>query len=487
MTTVICSVCSQCIASEHDRVYCFGGCEQILHTKCSDLSCTGPSALRENNALKYMCFGCRKKQTTLNDIQKQCTQLMKKVDDLVGCVNKNNLLLPGLVKAEVEKNNAALVTHILSAFKNIDRNCNLHATTSTIDQVCADKPSFASVVLASDEPPAKGKKRKAPDDLLPNRESRNATVILSNIDSTAVLEEGGLLRSGKRRHIENQSRNNPINSPLLLPPPVETEIPRSPRKKSSTVMKMEQTVLFKPKQSQHAQTTKHDICEKFDPIEFAVKELHLRESGEVAVRCENKDQALKLVKAATDMLSVKYTIDIQKPLKPRIKIIGFSKVMSEEKLVSNLKQQNPGANLLDVKVIRITRNEKRTSNQMSVILETDACGFDTLMKLKQVNLGWERCRVLEATDVMRCFNCSEYGHKAASCVKTACCPKCAGDHKINECLAEFEKCINCHRVNMERQSSDDELLDVTHSSWSSDCPFFVKQLKKARQRIDFSI
>lgn len=249
---------------------------------------------------------------------------------------------------------------------------------------------------------------------------------------------------------------------------------------------MEQTVLIKPNQAQPAETTKRVICGKLDPIEFAVKNLHLRESGEVAVRCESKDLALKLVKTATESFSEDYTISIQQPLRPRLKIIGFSSDMDEEKLLSCLKKQNQAASFLDLKVIRIVRSEKRKSNQMSVILETNAYGFDVLMKLQRVNLGWERCRVIEATDVMRCFNCSEYGHKAVSCSKPACCPKCSGDHKIEECEEQREKCINCHIENSKRQARYEELLDTTHSSWSSECPIFVKRLNRARQRIDFS-
>lgn len=161
--------------------------------------------------------------------------------------------------------------------------------------------------------------------------------------------------------------------------------------------------------------------------------------------------------------------------------------MDEEKLIACLKKQNQAADLLEMKVIRITHNENRKTNQMSAILETDAFGFDALMKLQRVNLGWERCKVLEATDVMRCFNCSEYGHKAASCIKPACCPKCSGEHKIDECKETREKCINCHHENAKRQTSHEELLGITHSAWSSECPIFLKHLKKARLRIDFSI
>ncbi|XP_055551318.1 uncharacterized protein LOC129733822 [Wyeomyia smithii] len=496
MTTVACNVCSMKIVSENDRIYCFGGCDQILHTRCSDLSDAAAKAVRENNALQYMCFACRKKQTSLNDFQKQFTQLAKKVDELFDCIDKINLTLPNLVRAEFEKNNAALLPSVLSALSDKSRGCSVPSVAVFESSAAAavDKPSYANVVRDSDDLNSKGKKRKAADDLNTNRQKRkvssedSAMFTRDAAESANNTSEGGLLRSGKRRNNVQLPMNNPISTPLLQPLPfVSCQSPCSPQRKSSTIMKMEQTVLIKPNAAQPADATKSDICEKLDPIEFAVKELRMKESGEVVIRCENQHLASKLFKAATDRLSEKYTVSTPKPLKPRLKIVGFSKSMNEEKLVDCLKKQNQAASSLDIQVIRITCNDKRKSNQMTAILETDARGFDVLMNLERVILAWDRCRVTEATDVGRCFNCSEYGHKAAACAKPPCCPKCSGDHKIDQCQEDAKKCVNCHQFNTKRQPPPDELLDVTHSSWSSDCPIYQKQLKKARQRIDFSI
>lgn len=93
---------------------------------------------------------------------------------------------------------------------------------------------------------------------------------------------------------------------------------------------------------------------------------------------------------------------------------------------------------------------------------------------------------MDATDALRCFNCSEFQHRAATCMKPACCPKCAGGHRVEDCDADFEKCINCHLENVQRSSKHDDLLDVAHSAWSHDCPINLKRLARARQKIDFA-
>ncbi|XP_053698676.1 uncharacterized protein LOC128745627 [Sabethes cyaneus] len=123
---------------------------------------------------------------------------------------------------------------------------------------------------------------------------------------------------------------------------------------------------------------------------------------------------------------------------------------------------------------------------MSVILETDPCTFDMLMKMKRVLIGWELCKVVEAITAFRCFNCSEYGHKASACSKPHCCPKCAGPHDAKECSADFVKCVNCDQLNKRRNAPDDNLVDICHAAWSIDCPLNMKNLKRARQRIDYS-
>lgn len=488
MTSVTCNVCTKDIASESDRIYCFGGCEQILHSRCADLSSAAATALRENNSLKYMCFECRKKQTTLNAIQKQCTQLVAKVDDLRELVNKHESMLTSLTTAYLEKIESTLLPRILSAVKTAPssnpRACNIaddeSSNRSNSGQIAVNNSSYANVTRSSVNSSSGKDKSSATD---------RAPAVSDSLETAPTpTDHGGLLRSGKRRFpvpVPHTNVSAPVSSPVV-PQSSGLETPLSQQRKANAVAKLEQTVLFKPMKDQPAEKTKSDICAKLDPVNFAVKDVWLRELGEVAVRCGSKDLALSLVSSATTIFSGKYSIEIQKLLKPRIKIIGFSDNMSNDVLLTKLKKQNNLMDPFDLKVIRVMKNEKRQSNQMSAIIETDARGFDILMKRQNVYVGWDRCRLVDAIDARRCFNCSEFGHISAVCTKPACCPKCAGDHKAEDCVADFEKCINCHLENAKRNSKYDELLDIAHSAWSHDCPVNRKRLAKARQRIDFT-
>lgn len=118
MTSVICTVCAQNITAENDRIYCFGGCEQILHIRCAEISSAAANAMRSNNALKYLCFDCRKKQTSLNDIRLLCTQLVSRLDDVYDRVNKYDATLKSMLDAHSKSIESAIISRVLSEFNN---------------------------------------------------------------------------------------------------------------------------------------------------------------------------------------------------------------------------------------------------------------------------------------------------------------------------------------------------------------------------------
>lgn len=246
-------------------------------------------------------------------------------------------------------------------------------------------------------------------------------------------------------------------------------------------------MVIKPKQDQSSEVTRADVRNKLDPALFAVKLALFKENGEGSIRCENMECAQKLANAASKVLSEKYEISILKPLKPRVKITGLSDDVTGDEIVDNLKKQNNLPCSAEIKVIRIQKRESRNYNSAVALLEIDPRTFDCLMKLQRVCVGWNRCWITEDVNVNRCYNCSTYGHKAATCNNTCCCPKCAGDHKANECENNYLKCVNCDQANKLRKSSYDELHDVNHAAWSINCPIYRTRANNARQRIDYSI
>lgn len=49
-----------------------------------------------------------------------------------------------------------------------------------------------------------------------------------------------------------------------------------------------------------------------------------------------------------------------------------------------------------------------------------------LIENKKIKIGWDRCRLVEQTTPIRCFNCQTYGHYASECRKPP--------SRLSECL-----------------------------------------------------
>lgn len=283
----------------------------------------------------------------------------------------------------------------------------------------------------------------------------------------------GTLRSGRRRLNSNHQNNDQQESLNNLgePKPV-------PEVKSTTLTKFKQTVMIKPKTSDSAEATKIALRQNIDPVAFSVKEVHFRDNGEATIRCDSHESAQILLQSVQESLNDDFEAEIQTALKPRLKIIGISDDITEDNIVPNLKAQNALSDEAELSLIRL--------KSKTAIIESDAGTFEKLIALKRVNIGWERCSVFEYVNVLRCYRCCEYGHKADDCKKHLCCPKCAEGHESKDCTSTHVKCVNCCLANQEQKLPKDKQLNIDHSSWSQNCPIYLKRLKKFRQRIDYN-
>ena len=57
--------------------------------------------------------------------------------------------------------------------------------------------------------------------------------------------------------------------------------------------------------------------------------------------------------------------------------------------------------------------------------------------------------------LMQCFNCCDYGHKATSCKRHSRCGKCGKKHNTRECTSTKAQCFHCKG---------------SHEAWHSECP-----------------
>lgn len=119
----------------------------------------------------------------------------------------------------------------------------------------------------------------------------------------------------------------------------------------------------------------------------------------------------------------------------------------------------------------------------SAKIKIDNDSYIKVMNAQKVNIGWEKCRIFDGTDIIQCFKCYGYNHKSTECKNQETCFKCHGNHKSFECQKEvINKCINCVRMNNRLNLG----LDENHSTIYRECPVYQNKLNAKKRRIGLS-
>ena len=157
--------------------------------------------------------------------------------------------------------------------------------------------------------------------------------------------------------------------------------------------------------------------ERLDPRTHRISNFRNGKDGSIIVECAAGDNIETVKNGIECNLGSEYSTVIPTPAKPRLKVVGMSDQYSSNEFIDLLKNQNEDIGINDVKVIAEFENPRFKYNKYNVIIEVDKDTYTCLMTARKVNIGWDRCYVYEAFNVLRCFNCGEFGHKSIECKK----------------------------------------------------------------------
>jgi hypothetical protein len=122
--------------------------------------------------------------------------------------------------------------------------------------------------------------------------------------------------------------------------------------------------------------------------------------------------------------------------------------------------------LLEVRPLRPSRYDRQTA---TVLLE--AQDATRLASLKKIRVGFGVCQLRERIELIKCFRCWGYGHKAAACSevdRSKQCRKCSKeDHTSEKCQNE-EYCPLCNKSG--------------HTAGTSRCTVFKNALSEMRKK-----
>lgn len=251
--------------------------------------------------------------------------------------------------------------------------------------------------------------------------------------------------------------------------------------KSSVVMPDENKqnpLIVKPKEKQTVIKTKEDLNKKVNPSNFKIINVEQRKNGSVVIQSKSNEDREKIKEVLQNEISDSYEIKVPQQMQMKIKITGMTFKYTENEIIEKLKKQNDVLNESELQVIKIFENKKSGRVIYNALLKIDKNSYINIMKVQKVNIGWEKCKVFEGTDIIQCFKCNGYNHKAAECKNELVCYKCHGNHRSKECVEEvINKCINCVRVNTRLNLG----LDENHSTTNRDCPVFQNKLNAKRR------
>lgn len=241
----------------------------------------------------------------------------------------------------------------------------------------------------------------------------------------------------------------------------------------------EPVVLVVPKQTQSTEVTQKAVRELMDPSEIPVDNMRNAGKGTVVLEGRSKTDLNIIQKYAAEKLGATYEVKLSELKKPKILISGMTEKYTNEEIISKLKAQNT---VLQDTDFRIVSTFGKTT--FSAVLEMDTKGFKKVMSIerKKVNIGWSSCSVKEYIDLMICYKCQGFHHKAKECTKKIACKKCSGEHNLRECTSKVIRCTNCFNANEKLNLK----LNVNHMSGSDKCKVTERQLSIRRRRVQYN-
>ena len=463
-----CAKCGELIRICDDPVTCVGKCKSRFHQVCTPLTKITAKVVNDNVNIVFKCGSCllalddgvnnnalgelTKEIDELSSISKSLTDNRGSIDKQISCAIQSGMenFLKSFNESlrESMANIEASVARKLDDFKKVlidrvDRDTNLGAinrkrarTERAIHSESDSNPSTKKLIVSNKH-----------DKPIENRE--NNEVFLNNTQTYANVLAGS---SGIKIN-KSQNKENRKTRPVIVIKPVESS------------QSSEQTRLF--------------LKQKLDPKIHKIGNFRNGKNGSIIAECAIGDDVEGVKNDIASNLGDKYNAVIPIIGKPKLKIMGMSDRYSPDEFIDLLKSQNDNIGINEVKVIADFENPRFKYNKFNVIIEVDKDTYNCLMNAGKVSIGWDKCSVQEAINVLRCFKCGEFGHKSTECANTEACSKCCEKHKSSECSSTEFKCVNCLKANRDLKLN----LDVKHPASSAQCPVFRRLYEKRKSNM----
>lgn len=202
-------------------------------------------------------------------------------------------------------------------------------------------------------------------------------------------------------------------------------------------------------------------------------------NGGIFIECNKNEDVTKLHNKIESVLGENYDVRKTTFRNPMIKIVGLSENIDEEQLKLRIVDQNPA--LKDgFKLFKLVVCKKMVTKFMAIV-EVDCVSFKSIMTIKNVFIGFDKCNIYEHFRILRCYGCGDYNHVVAECKNEKVCLKCGSStHSERDC-DNNSKCVNCVKINKSRGLN----LDTDHACYDPKCEALNRQIMMCKQKTQY--
>lgn len=462
-----CCKCGTGILVSDNPLAC-GICSKVFHQRCTEIKKPAAKLMADYPNILFKCDECLSApgNGSLGD-DKRFSEVKREMEKLFS-ISRSFVGIRENIDAQINSALEKGTTRLIESFNEVLRD-NLASFENSVARKLEDLKSLFTENLKrekllaemnrmqdleSNPGPSKKRKRKNGKPIIVDSDCDDEVFDSENVPTFAdVLSGVGNKNINATGNVRKQSLKERKARPVIVIKPVEM--------------------------SKTSEDTRKDIKNKLDPKRHKISNFRNGKDGSIIVECATGDNVELMKNDIASNLGAEYNAVIPTPAKPKIKIVGMSDQYSDEEFVDLLRSQNDDMEIKEVKVIAAFENPRFKYNKYNVIVEVDKNTFQCLMTARKVRIGWDKCAVYEAINVLRCFKCGEFGHKSTECANKETCSKCNGDHTTSDCSSTDFKCVNCMKINLEQHMS----LDVGHPAYSAQCPVFQKLWERKKKQL----
>lgn len=466
-----CGACRGGIAINGLPLFCFR-CEKYFHAQCSSVENKAAARLITDNAnVFFKCDDCLSRPScgeqnssvfnigSMEEDMKKISSLSDSIDDI-----RNQLAaqIGNALKSGMEELVQNVNGTLNEAVNNIEKliNGKMENMTSSFFQFNADKMKLATMKSTRDA--SRSVHLESTSSARKKRKISNTDEI-DDFDNDDVFEDANPFVTV----VNKKARKSKSKGPK----------PNSPKKSETRPV-----IVIKPTSNQSSEDTRKFLYEKLDPKIHKISSFRNGKDGSVIVKCATGYNVDLVKNGMQNDLGENYSAVVPTSV-PRLKVLGMSYKYSSDVIIDYLKSHNEDIAINDVKVLNVYENPRFRYKQYNAVIEVDVDTYSCLLTAKKVNVKFDRCLVVPAVSVLRCFECGEFGHMSTKCNNSTACSKCSGSHKTSECTSTVLKCVNCIKMNNERNMN----LNINHPAFSkNECMAYKKLFDQKKSSLHFN-